>query len=92
MDYARWQDGTWYMNPFNLTCEQLIQLNKRESYEPRHDSHIWYTYYDWGYVRDEELIIDDRLMHEIGVHYYCPQSYSKAKRLLWLQNKGYPRW
>ncbi len=87
---ARWFNGNWYMNPFDLTYEQINELSVLSDTDFIIDesSVKFWTHYAWGYTFEEDFFNDN--FHEIEVHYNCPSSYGKEKQIEWLKKHNYP--
>lgn len=92
--FARWQDGHWIINPFNLTCEQLKSLIKISNaneilVDEQHLTSVRYFYrYDWGHIFEEEMFKSD--FHEIDISYGCPSGYNRNRQVAWLKAHNYP--
>lgn len=80
--WARWFNGQWYMNPFDLTYEQINELSSIIlSHDIRIDEYSvkFWTHYNWGYTFEEDFF--DSNFHEIQAHYDCPSGYPRWKQI-----------
>ncbi len=87
--WARWMNGVWYMNPFDLTFEQLNELSvPSDNYIIDESSVKFWTYYKWGHIFEEDFF--NSYFHEIMIYYECPSGYGRQKQIKWLRKRGYP--